>query len=203
MELSKTKNRNIHRPLHIYSGHCYFLTARCYKGFKYFRGERKKILKAKMAELSEEMDIGILSWVVLDNHYHLLFLLKHPEGTTSASSSDGKLAFAIPYDKRREKLTCFVRRLHSITSKEINRLDRTPGRKIWYQYWDYCIRDKRDFWTHFNYILKNPIKHGLVSSLIESFRYEYSSNSVWLDRFGLDGLYEGFIKFPVRQVIFL
>jgi len=90
--------------------------------------------------------------------------------------------------------------LHSVSSLLLNQQDSVPARKIWYQYFDYCIRNKPDFWKHFNYIIKTPFKHGLVSNLEEAFYYKYSSNPEWLKRFGIDGLNESFIKYPVEEV---
>jgi len=90
-----------------------------------------------------------------------------------------------------------VTKLHSIIRKMGNEMDQTPGRQIWNQYFDYCIRNKADFWKLFNYIIKNPFKHGLVKSLEEAFYYKYSSNSVWFKRFGVEGVNESIIKYPV------
>jgi putative transposase len=30
-------------------------------------------------------------------------------------------------------------------------------------YWDRIIRDEKDYWTKFNYIHYNPVKHGYVA----------------------------------------
>jgi len=192
---------NKHRPFHLYDGHTYFLTGRCYKAVNYFyNDERKEMFQNKLGEISKELNIGIFAWVILNNHYYLIFRLDKTSGVTSASlSSDkqDKLALVIPQQR---KLVKFVTKLHSITSKMCNEMDQTPGRQIWYQYFDYCIRNKADFWKHFNYIIKNPFKHGLVKSLEEAFHYKYSSNPEWLKRFGIDGINESFIKYPVAEV---
>ena len=192
---------NKHRPFHLYDGHTYFLTGRCYKAVNYFyNDERKEMFQNKLGEISKELNIGIFAWVILNNHYYLIFRLDKTSGVTSASlSSDkqDKLALVTPYQR---KLVKFVTKLHSIISKMCNEMDQTPGRQIWYQYFDYCIRNKADFWKHFNYIIKNPFKHGLVKSLEEAFYYKYSSNSVWFKRFGVEGVNESFIKYPVEEV---
>ena len=192
---------NVHRPFHLYDGHTYFLTGRCYKAVNYFyNDERKEMFQNKLGEISKELNIGIFAWVILNNHYYLIFRLDKTSGVTSASlSSDkqDKLALVTPHQR---KLVKFVTKLHSIISKMCNEMDQTPGRQIWYQYFDYCIRNKADFWKHFNYIIKNPFKHGLVKSLEEAFYYKYSSNSVWFKRFGVEGVNESFIKYPVEEV---
>ena len=201
------KEKNIHRPLHYYGGQVYFLSATCYEGVDMFCTDNKKrILKIKLKEISEEMGINIYGWVILNNHYHLLFHLNNfdeSEGVTNASLSSmpeaprDTLACVIPSSK---KLSNFIRRLHSITSKNLNEIDNTPGRKVWYQYWDYCVRNEIDFWKHFNYILKNPLKHKLAKNIEESFKYKFSSNPIWLEKFGFEGLEEGLIRYKVKEV---
>ncbi len=224
MVLSQTQNRNLHRPHHIYGGHTYFLTARCWEGKKYFEKEYKKILWQNVFRQSiERFSIRMYAWVLLDNHYHILFSLPQsinkkymPTGTDFAVAqsvipirrenisykewNDEMSAANFVPKQEKHVLTEFVRKLHKDSSRELNKLDQTPGRKIWYQYHDYCIRNITDFWKHFNYILKNPFKHRLVASLQNSFMYKYSSNPTWLERFGNDGIHEGFCKYPVQEV---
>jgi len=182
-----------HRPHHMYiEGAYYFITGRCLEGKKYFETIKKKdIFVSVLKNLQKDLDIKIYGWVLLDNHYHILCAL-------------GELTFATPKQKNfgshQNTLVKFIKRLHSITSLLLNQQDATPSRQIWYQYFDYCIRNKADFWKHFNYIIKNPFKHGLVKSLEEAYTYKYSSNPEWLKRFGIDGLSECFIKYPVEEV---
>ncbi|MFA7315101.1 MAG: hypothetical protein WC025_04225 [Candidatus Magasanikbacteria bacterium] len=71
---------NKHRPFHIYNGYTYFLTGRCYKGVNYFRDENKKRIFRKILKDSiEKFDIKLFSWVILDNHYHILFNVSSPD----------------------------------------------------------------------------------------------------------------------------
>ena len=192
---------NKHRPFNIYDGHTYFLTGKCYKGIDYFcDDDRKEMFRKVLKESIERFDIKLFSWVVLNNHYHLIFSISNEKGVTSESLSRNEQDRLSPVTPKDSCLVRFVTNLHSITGKFLNEIDQTPGRKIWYQYWDYCLRNKADFWKHLNYIIKNPFKHSLVTSLEKSFQYKYSSNSEWLKRFGVDGLNESFIKYPVGEV---
>ena len=44
---------------------------------------------------------------------------------------------------------------------------------VWQQrYWEHVLRDERDFANHVDYIHYNPVKHGLVSKVID---WPYSS----------------------------
>ena len=214
--MSFPENRNVHRPFHLYEGHTYFVTGKCYENKPYFeRNECKAVFKKILEEARTRFKIRLFSWVVLHNHYHLMFALSRPwdEAPVSVGAHDNVTDFAprgtqsvIPLKNGgiNDLKYCFVefiRKLHKDTSRKINQLDFTPGRKIWRQYWDYCIRSKPDFWFHFNYIIKNPLKHGLVSSLNEAYYYPYSSNPIWLERFGHEGLWESFVRYPAREEI--
>jgi len=207
---------NVHRPFHLYDGHTYFLTGRCYKAVNYFyNDERKEMFQKVLKESIERFDIKLFSWVLLDNHYHILFSIYVPDefprpnlagqfvnpnkierNDENTRQVDGEFRYTL----QKKTIVEFVRKLHKDTARFINKIDKTPGRQIWYQYFDYCLRNKADFWKHFNYIIKNPFKHGLAKSLEEAFHYKYSSNPVWLKRFGVEGLNESFIKYPVEEV---
>ena len=45
---------------------------------------------------------------------------------------------------------------------DLNRLDGQRGRQVWHNFWDTCILSETGYWTHFNYIHYNPVKHGYV-----------------------------------------
>jgi len=81
-------------------------------------------------------------------------------------------------------LARFVNMLHSKSTVFLNKLDSTPGREIWYQYWDRCIRNEKDFWKHFNYIHNNPIKHRYVKNLGDFSNYQFSSFNHYLRKQG-------------------
>lgn len=46
--------------------------------------------------------------------------------------------------------------------KEINRQDETPGRKVWFQYWDSHLTYPQSYLARLNYVHCNAVKHGLV-----------------------------------------
>jgi putative transposase len=90
------------------------------------------------------------AWVVMQNHYH--FVAKSPENARSLKS--------------------LIQALHSITAKFVNRVDGIPGRQVWYNYWDSCIRSERSYQARLNYVIMNPVKHGFVQHPAE---YPFSS----------------------------
>ena len=74
--------------------------------------------------------------------------------------------------------------IHGRVSYMLNQEDGTRGRKVFQNYWDRCIRNEKDFFTHLNYIHYNPVKHSLVDKMED---YEFSSYRYYLQRYGRNG----------------
>jgi putative transposase len=79
-----------------------------------------------------------------------------------------------------------MKHLNGSTSRKLNLLDNKQGRTVWYSYWDRCMRNLHDFWTRFNYIHYNPVKHGYVYNPedwgFSSYRfYARNDENEWLD----------------------
>ena len=212
------ENRNIHRPKHIYlDDKIYFITGRTYEKVGYFYDDkRKELLKRVLVECIKRFDIKIFAWVILDNHYHILF----KPGNKFRSAQ-----FVNPYKKNvkmrgtnyprkrndemsetnfvnRYQLIEFIRKLHKDSSRIINKLDNKKGRKIWYQYWDHCIRDEKDFYKHFNYIHNNPIKHRKVKNINELKNYKYSSFNSWIKKKSREWINSSFELYPIHDFTF-
>ncbi len=90
------------------------------------------------------------AWFVMRNHHH--FIGRSPEDASSLKS--------------------LIQAVHSINAKFVNRIDGMPGRKVWYNYWDSCIQSERSYRARLNYVIMNPVKHGLVQHPAE---YQFSS----------------------------
>ena len=134
------KRREFHPP-HIYEQNaCYFLTASIVHRQRLLDTNAKRALVRDVLKAAiQQHGVRLYAWVILANHYHLLLM-----------TGD-----AVPLHK-------FIKRLHGESAIRLNKLEGTPGRKVWYQYWDRFPRNERDFWAYFNYIHINPIKHGYV-----------------------------------------
>jgi putative transposase len=93
------------------------------------------------------------AWAVMPNHYH--FVAQSPENAISLKS--------------------LIQGIHSINAKFVNQIDETPGRRVWYNYWDTCIRTEQSYYARMNYVILNPVKHGLVQNPegypFSSYRY--------------------------------
>jgi putative transposase len=70
------------------------------------------------------------------------------------------------------------RRIKSLFTRQIARIvssrpDRRGEYDIWQKrFWEHTIRDDADMENHFHYIHFNPVKHGLVSRVVD---WPYSS----------------------------
>jgi putative transposase len=75
-------------------------------------------------------------------------------------------------------LDSLFRELHSITAREVNRLDLISGRQVWFQYWDTCLTFERSWLARPNYVNNNAVHHKLVSN---PTNYPYCS-ATWFEQ---------------------
>lgn len=169
MEIS----RSPHRPLHIYASDTwYIITATTVDGGHYLSTDTHLSLWVDVTKtLVDDFKITLSAWVVLRNHYHVLV-------KSTVGRDIGK----------------FVGRLNGRTSREFNLLDNMIGRQVWYSYWDTCIRTEADFWTRFNYIHNNPVKHGYVKNHAD---WQYSSYPYYLREKGEEWCADCWRRYPV------
>ena len=52
--------------------------------------------------------------------------------------------------------------LHSKTAIIVNEADQTPGRKVWYNFWDKELSFEKSYLARLNYVNQNAVKHGLA-----------------------------------------
>ena len=172
--LHKSKS-NAHRPLHIYADDTYYFVtgSTLYRSHLLTPITHKPSLQERILTLASTYKLKIDAWVILNNHYHLLFYLATGEN-----------------------LPRFFKHLHGQTSTDFNKWDDQLGRQFWYNYWDWCIRDERDYWQHFNYIHYNPVKHGYVQQLRD---WPFSSLFGYLENKGREWLDDCWRSYPIRE----
>jgi putative transposase len=165
-------SHSLHHPPHIYLDNTwYMITGSICQRQRLLRPEgHKDLVRDQIKALVTEFDLRLAAWVILDNHYHIL-----------TKSHDAK------------RLPRFFGRLHGRTSFEINGRDGTRGRQVWHNYWDTCIRTEADYWTRFNYIHHNPVKHGYVTRVED---WPFSSHQYYLDHRGQAWLDDVFRQYP-------
>ena len=141
-DLKQTPERWHHRPERQFvSGTAYMVTAATLHKQPYFDGEdRLAILHDALLELAGKYDWSLQAWAVFNNHYHWVGL--SPPNAQS--------------------LRRFVGHLHTHTARALNRLDATPGRKVWFQYWDTCLTFEASYFARLHYTHENAAHHGLV-----------------------------------------
>ena len=71
---------------------------------------------------------------------------------------------------------------------------------IWYQYREKVVYNEDEFYTYFNYIQLNPIKHGLVDNLKELKDYKFCSYKTQLKKFGPEKMNEVVSSYLIRGV---
>lgn len=71
---------------------------------------------------------------------------------------------------------------------------------VWWNYWDYCPRNEKDYMIRLNYLYHNPIKHGYVASLHD---YLFSSFHQELKIKGHDTMVTQFKNYPDYKTILI
>lgn len=79
------------------------------------------------------------AWAVFSNHYH--FIAKSP-----ATPDIRKL----------------LGRIHGKSAIELNRIDATPGRTVWFRSWPTLLTFQKSYLSRLAYVYFNPVKHALV-----------------------------------------
>ena len=77
-----------------------------------------------------------------------------------------------------DNLRAALTHLHANTSRELNRLDRTPGRAVWHNFWDTKLTFERSYLARLAYVHQNPVKHGLVP-VANQYRW---CSAAWFER---------------------
>jgi putative transposase len=110
--------------------------------------ERLTLVRDTLFELSLGIGWLLQAWAVLPNHYH--FIAQSPQGAATLRS--------------------LIKKLHGRTSNQLNQEDGTPGRRVWFQYWDSLLTYERSYFARLNYVHQNPVKHGMAREA-EAYRW--------------------------------
>jgi len=133
------------------------VTAGTYQKIRYFdHPERLTLLQKVLFDLANTYHWQLQAWAILSNHYH--FVALSPKDPSSLKE--------------------LMQKLHSLSAREINRLDHQPGRKVWFQYWDSRITYPPSYLARLKYVHLNPVHHGIIKVAEE---YEWCSAG-WFER---------------------
>lgn len=132
-----------HRPAHLFlPNQLYMVTGGTHHKEHFFRDpERLRLLQETLFACAQRSGWELQSWAIFSNHYH--FIAQAPE--------------------QAETLKPMLQRLHSLTAREVNRLDQAAGRQVWFQYWDTCLTYEKSYLARLRYVNHNPVHHGLVA----------------------------------------
>lgn len=131
-----------HSPLHSFHDKgIYMLTGATQYRTAFFKTDDDlEMLHDLLLELAEKYQWKLEAWAIFSNHYH--FVAQSPDNPQS--------------------LEKFITHLHASSARQLNSCHQTPGRKVWYQYWDTKITFQKSYIARLNYVIQNPVKHKLV-----------------------------------------
>jgi len=144
-----------HNPPHWFvSNAIYMVTgSTLYKKPFLDKEEKRANFLEILFERTKVLGWALHAWAVMTDHYH--FIAQSPENAYS--------------------LKMLTEGVHSINAKFVNQVDNTPRRRIWYNYWDTCLQTEASYYSRMNYVILNPVKHGLVENPedypFSSYRY--------------------------------
>ena len=165
-----------HAPVHrLDDAGVYMVTAGTYQKRHYLNTpQRLEVVMRRLFSCIEEVGWELQAWAVLSNHYHFL----------ARSGVD-------PRTLRR-----VVSKLHMTTAKALNQEDGTPGRRVWFQYWDSRITFERSYLARLNYVHHNPAHHGVVS---QATAYRWCS-AAWFEQVASPAFVKTVKNFKIDQV---
>ncbi len=139
-----------HAPAHwLFEPGLYIVTTGTYRKLSHLNSRaRLDFFQKSLFEYADEFGWNLRAWAVLANHYHFV----------AASPAEPRT------------LRKFLGKLHMKTAEQLNVWDNTPGRKVWFQFWESHITFERSYLARLNYVHNNPVKHGVVQ-LAENYQW--------------------------------
>jgi putative transposase len=168
-----------HAPLHQLSARAtYFVTGSTFGKLHHFRSrERLQVLHRGLLAVTRDYRWRLEAWAVFSNHYH--FVAHSPEDAPDAMSLSDMLSV-----------------LHAKTTSWINKLDKSLGRQVWYNFWDTKLTYQKSYLARLNYVHQNPVRHGLVPV---ANQYPWCS-AAWFERTASPAQVKAIYKFKVDQL---
>ena len=168
-----------HAPTHRLADRgTYFVTASTYLREQHFSGrQRVRVLHRGLLSLAEKFGWRLEAWAVFSNHYH--FVAHSPENAEDAVSLGSMLSM-----------------LHVKTAEWVNKLDKTPGRQVWFNFRDTKLTQQRSYLARLNYVHQNPVKHGLVPVACQ---YLWCS-AAWFERTASPAMVKSIYRFKTDKI---
>jgi putative transposase len=168
-----------HAPIHQLSDRAtYFVTASTYNKENHFRNRQKlSVLHRGLLTLAHKYEWNLHAWAVFSNHYH--FVAASPSTLPDATN-----------------LSQMLGELHTKTAAWINRLDKTPHRKVWHNFWETKLTHQKSYFARLNYTHQNPVKHRLV---LVANQYTWCS-AAWFERTASPAIIKSIYRFNTDRL---
>ena len=133
---------------------------------------RRGLLCETLRRLAAKCTSNLQAWAVF--YYHWVGLSPHDPAT----------------------LRTLVSELHRETSTALNEADHTPGRRVWFQYWETRLTYQRSYLARLSYVHRNAVHHRLVR---EPSLYPWCSAG-WLERKANASFYRTVMRFGIERL---
>jgi putative transposase len=151
------------------------VTSGTYLKQPWFRGtDRLRFLCESLLRLAGEYKWNVQAWAVFANHYHFI-------------------ALSPAYS---ENLSDFIKKLHSEAALAVNQEDATPGRRVWFQYWESQLTHQKSYFARLSYVHRNAVHHRLVR---EPSLYPWCSAG-WFQRRAATSFYKTIMRFGIERL---
>ena len=136
-----------HAPCHSFNKEgAYMITAATLHKQHFFKQDCElDLLQEILFDLANRYECYLEAWSLFSNHYH--FIARPPSDSNN--------------------LKKLISHFHTSSAKMLNEKHQTPGRKVWYQYWDTHLSFQNSYLARLNYVMQNPVKHQLVKCATE------------------------------------
>jgi len=156
----------------------YFATIGTYLRAHHFQGaQRLSVLHRGLLTVARDFGWHFEAWAVFSNHYH--FVAHSPDTAEDATS-----------------LSPMLKVLHVKTAEWVNKLDKTPGRKVWHNFRETRLTYQKSYLARLNYVHQNAVKHRLV---LVANQYPWCSAG-WFERSAQPAIVKSIYRFKIDQV---
>ncbi len=128
-------------PLHLFVQKTLHVVTACtlHKQHIFTTPEKLRLSPATLFETARAHQGDLQAWALFSHHYHNI----------ARSPAEGS------------SLKHMIQRLHPQGARLVSEVENTPGRRVWFQYWDTCLTFERSYYARLNYVHSNPVKHRL------------------------------------------
>ena len=154
------------------------MTASTYLREHHFAGSKRLgVLQRGLLSLAAKFDWRLEAWAIFSNHYH--FVAHSPGDADDAAS-----------------LPEMLRMLPVKTAEWVNKLDKTPGRQVWFNFWDRKLQQQGAYLARLNYVHQNAVKHRLVPVACQ---YPWCS-AAWFERTASSAMVKSIYRFRTDKL---